>query len=513
MANKTISMSKVKQIIKFYAQGMGKKKIAQRLCLSKNTVKQYIDLLAGLRKPWDELLSLPELELNQLLHPPQETVIQERLKALYDFFSLVDKQLRRRGMTIGMQFREYRKLYPDAFGETSFYKYYNIWKKRVRPAMHIEHKIADKMYVDFAGGTLAYVDQDTGEVAQAQVFVAILGWSQYAYVEAMRSQTAEEFIAACEHAVRFFEGAPLAIVPDNLKGAVVKTHRYEPQINENFSAFADHYGMTVLPARVRKPQDKAHVENLVKLVYKHMYATLAEGETLSLEALNQHLHGQLRRFNHAALTGRQESRHDLWMKERLTLQSLPAGSYEMRTIRQVTVMKMGHILLQEDRHYYSVPYEYIGKKLKLQYSRSIVEIYLDYTLVAKHERSRARGKYTTVSSHLPSQHRYQAEWTPSFFLDKAREIDPSVEAYIRKVLERKTHPEQAFKTCQGILSLAKRVGVSRLILACKKAMDLGYHTYRILEDILRHGLEQIEEDPPSQHMPHHDNIRGSRYYH
>ncbi len=505
-------MSKVKQIIKLYAQGIGKKKIGLRLCLSKNTVKLYIDRLIRLRKPWEELLSLSDVELNQLVHPPQQTVVKERLKTLYDFFPNMDKQLRKRGMTVGMQFREYSKMYPDAFAETSFYKYYNIWKKRMRPSMHIEHKVGDKMYVDFAGGTLPYVDAETGELAQAQVFVAILGWSQYAYVEAMRNQSAEEFIAACEHAVRHFGGSPLDIVPDNLKSAVVKPHRYEPQINENFSAFADHYGMTVLPARVRKPQDKAHVENLVKLTYKHMYTTLPEREALTMEALNHHLHTQLRSFNRAELTGRRESRWDLWLKEVPTLQQLPAQNYELRTVRLVTAMKNGHVLLQEDRHYYSVPYEYIGKKLQLQYSRSLVEIFHSYTLVAKHERIRARNKYTTIADHLPSHHRYSTEWNPTFFMEKGRAIDPIVESFIRKVLERKTHPEQAYKSCQGILSLGNRVGTARLIIACKKAGDLGYYNYRAVEDILRLGLDRMEEEAPVHNMPSHSNIRGSRYY-
>jgi transposase len=512
MANKNISMSKVKQIIKLYAQGIGKKKIALRLCLSKNTVKLYIEHLLRLRRPWEELLALADVDLNQLIHPPRQTVVKERLKTLYDFFPIMEKQLRKRGMTVGMQFREYCKIYPDAFAETSFYKYYNIWKKRMRPTMHIEHKVGDKMYVDFAGGTLTYVDRDTGELAQAQIFVAILGWSQYAYVEAMRNQSAEEFIAACEHAVRHFGGSPLAIVPDNLKSAVVKSHRYEPQINENFSAFADHYGMTVLPARVRKPQDKAHVENLVKLTYKHMYTTLPDGETLTLDALNHHLHTQLRNFNRADLTGRRESRWDLWIKEVPTLQQLPDHCYELRIVRQVTAMKNGHVLLQEDRHYYSVPYEYIGRKLQLQYSRTQVEVFHSYTLIARHERVRLRHKYTTVADHLPSQHRYSTEWNPDFFMEKGKAIDPVVESYIRKVLERKTHPEQAYKSCQGILSLASRVGTARLIRACKKAADVGYYNYRAVEDILRHGLDHVDDDTPIHNMPTHGNIRGSHYY-
>ena len=173
------------------------------------------------------------------------------------FFPVMAIQLRRRGMTVARQFLVYKTRHPQSYGETSFYHHYNQWSKKVNLAMHIEHKIGDKVYVDYAGATLPYVDTNTGEIKNAQVFVAILGWSQYAYVEAMQSQTIEEFIAACENALRYFNGVPLALVPDNLKSAVSKASSYEPTVNENFKAFTDHYGIAILPARSRKPQDKA----------------------------------------------------------------------------------------------------------------------------------------------------------------------------------------------------------------------------------------------------------------
>ena len=276
MANKTTSMSNVRQIIKLYSQQMGKKKIGDRLGMSKNTVKLYIRQYHTLKTSKEELLKLTDFELNKLFHPPKETLFNDKLKQLFDFFPVMTVQLRRKGMTVSRQFQEFKKLHPETYGETSFYFYYNQWRKKVNPTMHIEHKVGDKMYVDYAGATLPYVDTDTGEIKQAQVFVAILGWSQYAYVEAMPSQTIEDFIAATENAIRYFKGVPLAIVPDNLKSAVIKASKYEPTLNENFKAFADHYGIAILPARSRKPQDKAHVENMVKLSYQQIYSRLPE---------------------------------------------------------------------------------------------------------------------------------------------------------------------------------------------------------------------------------------------
>jgi transposase len=478
MANKPISMSKIRQIIKLYYQQMGKRKIGERLGMSKNTVKLYIEQFHQLKTTKEELFKLTDFELNKLFHPPLEIASNERVKQLYDFFPVMTTQLRRRGMTVAKLFKEFKALHPEAFGETSFYFYYNLWRRKVNPTMHIEHKVGDKMYVDYAGGTLAYVDIDTGEIKNAQVFVAILGWSQYAYVEAMPSQTIEDFVAACENALRYFKGVPLAIVPDNLKSAVLKASRYEPIVNENFKAFADHYGTVILPARSRKPQDKAHVENMVKLSYQKIYTNLPEKQIVPLSELNKQIWQHLAALNDANLTGKECSRTDQWLLELPSLQPLPETSYEMRKIKQVTVMKNGHVYLNEDQHYYSVPYELIGRKLKLQYSRSEVDLFLKYELIATHKRIRSPHNYTTDPAHMPAEHRYVTEWSPSFFMEKAKAIDPVVEYYISQVLAKKQHPEQAYKACMGILSFAKRVGNIRLTKACKRAHEIGYYNYK-----------------------------------
>jgi transposase len=447
-----------------------------------------------------------------LFHPPKDIALNEKIKQLYDFYPVMEKQMRRRGMTIAHQYRDFKALHPEGYEETAFYKYYKQWSKKVNPSMHMEHKVGDKMYVDFAGATQPYVDTDTGEIKNAQVFVAILGWSQYAYVEAMPNQTIEEFIAACENALRYFKGVPLAIVPDNLKSAVFKASNYEPIVNENFKAFADHYGMAILPARSRKPQDKAHVENMVKIAYQRIYANLPEKAIMPLTSLNDQIWHHLTTHNDATLTGKECSRTDQWMMELSSLHPLAPAGYEMRKIKQITVMKNGHVYLSEDQHYYSVPYELIGKKIKIQYSRSVVDLYLQYELVATHKRIRSPHNYSTDPLHLPAQHRYVTEWSPAFFMEKAKGIDPVVEYFISQVLAKKQHPEQAYKSCMGILSFAKRVGHIRLIKACKRAHEIGYYNYKIIEDILKKNLDHYDEDPEPGSMPPHENIRGSNYY-
>lgn len=512
MSNKPIGMSKVRQVLKLYSQKMGKKKIAIRLGMSKNTVRHYIAAFHAMKTTIEDLTKLSDAELNKRFHPPQEAIVSDRLNELHAFFPEMQKQLRKRGMTIARQYRLFAAAHPDTFKETAFYKYYRLWCKRVNPSMHIEHIAGDKLYVDFAGGTLPYVDTETGEVKEAQVFVGILGWSQYAYVEAMQNQTVPEFIAGCEHALQYCGGVPLALVPDNLKSAVFKAHKYEPILNENFRSFAEHYSCTILPARARKPQDKAHVENMVKIVYQNIFTELPEGELLSLAGLNQAIRLQLAILNAQVLTDKDCSRSDLLAMEQSTLHPLPPTIYEMRKIKQVTVMKNYHVLLSEDHHYYSVPYELIGKKLSMQYTRSVVELYLNYELVATHQRLRSPHNYTTEQAHMPATHQFVNEWSPGFFLEKARSIDPVVELYIGQVLAKKQHPEQAYKSCQGILSFAKRVGNQRLINACKRGHEIGYYSYRLIDDILKKNMDRYEDEKPVEQMPTHENIRGGDYY-
>ena len=513
MANQPISMSNVRQIIKlYYTQNMGKKKIGERLGISKNTVKIYVDQYLQMKSPWDELSKLTDFELNKLFHPPKTTPIGDRLKELHAYFPIMEKQLRRRGMTVLRQHEEYRKLHPNGFGDTAFYKHFRHWSKKVNPTMHIIHKVGDKIYVDFTGAKLPYVDITTGEVKQGEVFVAILGWSQYAYVEVMLNQTIEEFIAGCENALRYLNGVPLALVPDNLKSAVFKANNYEPTVNENFVAFAEHYGLAILPARSRKPQDKAHVENMVKLTYQEIFTNLSEHHTFPIIELNNQVWQHLTNFNNGLLTGKDCSRADQLVMEQTSLSPLPESGYEIRKIKQLTLAKNGHVYLSDDQHYYSAPYELIGKKLKIFYSRTKVELYLNYELVASHKRLRSPHNYSTIASHMPASHQYVTEWSPTFFIEKARAIDPMVEYFISQVLARKQHPEQGYKSCMGILSFAKRVGHVRLIKACKRAHESNFYNYKIIDDILTKNLDQFEDEPETGKMPTHENIRGTDYY-
>lgn len=509
MANKSIEMSKLRQILRLYSKGIGKQKIADRLGSSKNTVKAYIDQFSKLGTTIEEALLLSDLELNNLFNPPRIEYTSERVKALYEFFPEAVKELRRKGVTRLQVYHQYKIRHPDGFATTQFYKHFAKWSTRVKTTMHMEHVAGDKAFADYAGATLPYVDEDTGEILSAQVFVAILGWSQYAYVEAMRSQTTEDFISGCENAMQYFEGVPLAWVPDNLKSAVTKANKYEPTLNENFKGLMDHYGSTGMPARSRKPQDKAHVENLVKLVYQRIYAQLPVNTALPLKELNARVKELLEAHNNTPIKALNASRTERWMMEKNALNPLSPTRFELRTIRQVTVQKSCHVLLTEDKHYYSVPFQLIGKKVKLIYSRSTVEIYDNYRLVAAHQRIKSSGNYSAIREHLPADYQHVMACNPDHYINKAKAIDPIVEIYVRKVLEKKTYPQQAFKSCDGILAFNNKVGRDRLIKACKRGHEIGHYGYKVIESILIRGIDQFEFDETPDKMPAHNNIRGN----
>ena len=514
MANKPIIMSKLRQVLKLYCQGQFKLQISTLTGLSRNTVKKYINTFRALRSTWEEINQLSDKELDALFCQEPEPVVDVRLERLHVYLKLQESRLQQRGVTLLRLWEEYHVAHPDGFKTTAFYRHYKLWKRRVHPSMHIEHKAGEKIFVDFTGEKLYVVDPITGELTPMEVFVAILGASQLTYVEAVESQRVEDFIACCENALHYFGGAPNAIVPDNLKSAVIKSNRYEPKLNDNFEAFADHYGMVVLPARAYKPKDKALVEGAVKIAYRRIFASLPKEPITSLAQLNSLIRPLLEAHNETAFKDRNYSRRQQFEEmEKATLQPLPTRRFELRNSASATVMKNGHVCLSVDKHYYSVPYGHISKKVRVLYSKSVVEIFYKYELIASHERVRSAHNYTTDPSHMATQHQVLSEWNPDYFLVQARSIGKEVEYFIAQVLQKKPHPEQAYKSCQGILSFAKRVGHARLIKACQRAHAYGLYHYRAVEDILQRGLDQFDLDEEKQlPMPEHTNIRGKDYY-
>ncbi len=514
MANKPIAMNKLKQIIRLHLEGNSKLKISQRIGISRRIVRNYIKRFERLKIGYDELKELSDSQIDLLFykHPIQE--VPDRLKQLREFFPYMSKELKKPGVTRHTMFEEYIERYPDGYRMTQFYEHYRRWKRESSPVMHIEHKAGDKMYVDYAGKKLHIVDEESGEVTDVEVYVAILGASQLTYVEATLSQKKEDLITSTENALHYFEGVPAAIVSDNLKSAVKKSNRYEPTLNEAFADFAEYYGATVLPTRAYRPRDKALVEGAVKIIYTAVYARLRNETFHSLEELNEAIGILLEEHNKRKMKGRSYSRRQMFEEvERSQLRPLPSHRYELKEQSWATVNHNGHVVLQKDKHYYSVPYQYIRKKVKLMYSASKVEVYYHFKCIATHKRMKSPFNYSTIQEHLASQHQVLTKWNPEFFIKWAGDIDPKVKDLVVKILDKKQHPEQAYRSCIGILGLGKKVGKQRLINACSRSLEYGIHNYQIILKILERGLDKLDEPLPDDlQMPDHDNIRGEEYY-
>lgn len=498
-----------------YSQGRSKLSIAEQTGVSRNTAKKYMATYDASGLTFEQINSLNDKELDDFFGTVKEPPSQDRLLTLQRCFPHMDKELKRTGVNRRMLWEAYKKEFPDGFAYTQFCFHLTKWKARVNPVMHQDHKAGDKLYVDFAGVKLNLTDKETGEVTDVEVFVAILGASQLTYVEAVMSQQKEDFIAACENTLHYIGGVPAAIVPDNLKAAVTKSHRYEPTLNEAFADFADHYGTTILPARAYRPRDKALVEGAVKIVYSRIYAPLRKQVYSSLTELNSAILQALEVHNSQLLRGRNYSRRLQFEEiERSALAPLPLLRYEFKKHAHVTVMKNGHVCLGVDKHYYSVPYRFIGKKIKLLYSTSLVEMYYHYERIALHKRVKSPYSYSTDKEHLASTHRFVTDWTPERFLEWAASIHDDVRLYILKILDRKQHPEQAYRSCIGILSFAKKAGEQRLISACQRALSYGIYNYKTIQTILEKNMDQYEDSlfADELQMPKHDNIRGEDYY-
>ncbi len=515
MSNKLTLMSKVKQILKAYTEGVSKSMIKKRTGVSRNTVKRFIRQFIAMDTSIDVILEMKDADL-ELLFKAQPTFEHDpRHKTLIEFFPEVDKALKQKGNTRHKMWEKYILQHPDGYKATQFNERYRQWSKRVNSTMHIDHKAGDKMYVDYAGDTLQIVDRESGQITKVQVFVAILGASQLTYVEASMSQCKEDFIASCENALHYFGGVPMAIVTDNLKSAVIKSDKYEPTLNEAFRDFVEHYKMVALPAGPYKPRHKALVEGAVKIIYRVIYSVLREQTFTRLEQLNAAIWGLLDLHNNTLLKGRPYSPRQMFDEiQRLTLQPLAFYRYELKNKRVATVSKTNYVCLSEDKHYYSVPYKYIGKKVAILYGQSQVDIYYRYDHIASHHRDRRPYMFTTVVDHLATKHQFLSDWNPQKFIERARGIGPEVEKYIIEILGRRPYPEQAYKSCQGILNYGAKVGNQRLNGACARALFYGDYSYKTIVTILEKQLDLVplEGDQSKPQMPNHDNIRGEEYY-
>jgi len=509
MAGETISMIKLKQIFLLRLQGTPYDTIARSLGCSRNTVKKYVRLAEQRRLDPIALTAMEDHELEKLFSEPA-VVGQYRYQDLESLFPHMEKEIKRVGVTRWILWGEYKAQFPDGYAYSQFCDYFRQWQDRYTATAHFDHTPGDKVFIDFTGKKLSIVDQSTGEVQDLEVFVAVMGFSGLTYVEAVPNQQKEVFLQAIENALWYFKGVPRALVPDNLKSAVTRPDKYEPEINETLLDFANHYGTTIYPARSRKPRDKSMVENMVNIVYSRIFAPLRDRSFFHIRELNAAIGELLESHNNQRFQKEPVSRREKFdLNEAAQLAPLPTGRYLIKHYKTARVMKNCHVQLE--KRYYSVPYRFIGKEVKLIHTQQEVHIFFNQDRIAYHSKGLKPFGYTTQADHLPSSHRFVTEWTPAKFIVWAERISPEVKDYIEAVLTQKSYPEQAYRSCLGILSMEKKVGKERLIKAIKRAGHYRIFHYKAIKKILEGGLDKLlegDQDPVQITLPLHQNIRG-----
>ena len=510
-------MHQTKQIIELLSKRYSIRSIVRLTGISRNTIRDYRMRFTQSQIPLADLLKLDEDFLTTLLE--RKEIIQQdesdRRKDFQNRLEYFSSELRRRGVTRQLLWDEYRCENPSGYSYSQFCDHLSKALKIRNAVMHFTHQPGEQMMVDFAGDPLHYIDRSTGEIISCQVLVCVLPFSNYTYVEALRSQKQDEFVSGLSNALYYMGGSPQSIKCDNLRSAVTKANRYEPTFTEAMDYFGRHYGLTVMAARVRKPRDKASVESAVSIAYKRIYAPLRDQNFYSLAELNHAIRIQLEKHHAWNFKGRNYSRKMFFeSEEKHLLKPLPENKYVIKHTAMAKVQKNYHIILGEDFHQYSVPYTLIGKTVKLIYTGDLVEIYQDHTRIAFHSRNYKKYGYTTLQSHMPSNHQHMAQrkgWDADTFINRADAIGPSAKHFISRILSSKVFPEQTFNSCLGIFRLGKQYGNDRLEAACKRAAQSPYANYGIIQNILKNNLDKTIQ-PEINFIPDHDNIRGSTNY-
>lgn len=513
MAGKTKPMSQIKQLLRLYKQGNSIKSMARDLGISKNTVKNYLHKLSEANMDIGELLLLDDPELEIKFHAGNPAYKDERFEHMKSHLDYFEKELERLGVNRKVLWEEYKADYSGGYGYTQFCHHLNQQLIARKPSMVLQHQPAEKLFIDFAGKKMSYVDRQTGEIIWCPVFIACLPYSDYSFVIAVRSQGVEDFIYALACCLAFLGGVPFVLVPDNLKSAIIKANRYEPEINRALEDFCNHYNMAIVPARVAKPKDKALVENQVKMAYSRIYAKLRNIVFFDLPSLNKGIAEKNRHHNQTRMQQKPYCREERFLaNEKHLLQALPNEVYEIKYYRELKVAKNNHILLACDKHYYSVPYKWIGERAKVIYTRSMVRIYLRGEMVAIHQRDYTPGKYTTVKEHLCSHHQHYLDRSPSYYMQQAEKKSKVLYEVIRLLFEGGRPPEQNYRTCDGLFHLYRKTDIEVFNRACEEAIACKSGSYRFILNIIETLQKQPTRSEPTPQLPDHVNIRGKDYY-
>jgi transposase len=505
-----LSMRKISEILRQrYELKRSYRDIGTSLNISISTISEYLSRAKAAGLSWP-LPDLTEEGLYARLFLPVE---KEAPKKTVPDWEWAHKELRKKGVTLLLLWREYREIHPNGYGYTNFCNKYRAYAKQLSPVMRQTHKGGEKTFVDYAGMKMPWINLVTGEIHEAEIFVGALGASQLTFAEATATQSLPDWIESHIHMFEEFGGVSEIIVPDNLKAGVTKAHLYDPDINTNYQHFSEHYGFAIVPARAREPKDKAKVENAVGCVEKQILAPLRNITFTSIGEINAAIKSRLAVFNAQSFQKMKTSRRELFeILDKPALKPLPEDRYQYANWNKAKINIDYHFVF--DDHYYSVPFRYIHYAVDIRSTAKIIECFYQEKRIAVHERSYARYKHTTVAEHMPPAHRAHAEWTPERIKRWASKIGPETAKFIDHMIASRAFPQQAFRACLGLLRLGKRFGEDRLEKACARGLSAGASRYQHIESILKNKLDAIPisyAEPPPQ-VSSHKNIRGSTYY-
>ncbi len=509
-------MRQIKEILRLkHEHRLSVREIARSCGLPASTVSDYLVRAqgAGLGWPFPEGLDDQQIQ-EQLLNPTRgegEAVPPARPPRPLPDWPEVHKELGRRSVTLRLLWQEYRERFPEGYGYTQFCEYYHRWAGTLDPVMRHHHRPGEKMFVDWAGQTVPIHEAD-GSVSRASLFIAVLGASNKIFVHAFPDQKLPSWISAHCQAYAFFGGVARVTVPDNPKTGVIQPCRYEPRLHRTYQEMAEHYGTVIIPARPRRPRDKAKAEGGVLIAERQILAALRDQTFFSVAGLNQGLAPLLAQLNARPFQKLEGSRNS-WFEahEKPQLQPLPTTAFELATWTKASVNIDYHVAV--DKHYYSVPYHLIHQTLEVRLTASTVELFQHGKRVAVHCRSSQPGLFTTLDEHRPKSHQKHLEWTPGRIVQWAQQTGPACARLVQQIMDNRPHPEQGFRSCLGIIRLGKAAGQQRLEAACQRALHFGACSYRSVESILKHRLDQQPLEPELPlNPPDHANVRGGSYF-
>ena len=511
-------MRKIREILRLrYEAGLAYRGIANALNIGYGTVVDYLRRAERAGLSWPIPDGLVERDLGRLLFPTQAVTGQRRF--VEPHFPTVCVELKGKGVTKLLLWQEYRQQHADdGYSYAQFCHRYRVWLGCQQRSMRQVHRAGEKLFVDYCGPTMTIVNPDTGECRQAQIFVAVLGASNYTFACASWSQKQADWLHAHVKAFEYLGGVPELIVPDNLKSAVRKTHRYDPDINPSYQQLAAHYQCAIVPARPYRPKDKAKAEVAVQIVERWIMARLRHQTFFTLASLNQAIRVLLEDLNQRPfkkLPGTRRSQFE--QLDKPALRALPAQPYRYAHIKKARVHIDYHI--EYDKHYYSVPHPLVKQEVEVQATDRTVAIYRYGQRIASHPRSYRQGAHTTCQEHMPQAHRAMHDWSPERFLNWAGDIGPETRALVSCLLQEKRHIEQSYRRVLALLSNAKKYGRERLNNACGRALLIGSPTRSSVESILKQGLDKVPMESSGNavqdelSLDHHENVRGEDYYH